>query len=216
MTITEGWYIERDGVARPLNGCTCSLSYDGAFVAWLTDEQADAFPDPELIHDAWTIIANAGGWEGCSASPGWQEAAEKWRARYHALWVNGKEVAWLTDEQTVADELQPEPEQLPDGIRVGYLLDSDAEVPEGWERRYNNGWCAAPNRYEFPVEARRISAPPTPTTERVPWYEAVGRTLLNGEVIDAAMTTGPSKVRVCGFWQKVNPDGTVEVLVEDS
>lgn len=38
-----------------------------------------------MLEVAWGIIANAGGWTDPSvASPGWREAAERWRDQYHA------------------------------------------------------------------------------------------------------------------------------------
>jgi hypothetical protein len=43
----------------------------------------------ELLQEAWGVIANAG-WDEQERSPGWQEAAERWRDRYHAyLAVHG-------------------------------------------------------------------------------------------------------------------------------
>jgi hypothetical protein len=42
------------------------------------DELAD------LTESAWGIIANAG-WDGMAKSPGWQDAAIRWRERYFAL-----------------------------------------------------------------------------------------------------------------------------------
>jgi hypothetical protein len=202
MTITEhGWYIERDADFF-FSDYPHRLYIDGIHFAYLTDEEADAFPDPELIHDAWTIIANAGGWEGCSASPGWQEAAEKWRARYHALWVNGKEVAWLTDEQ--ADSFPTTDEVLPNGIRVGYLIDPWGKVPEGWEAR--------------------ITAP---KTEHVPWHEAFGFGMT--VVADDGSHIRPNTAEICddivflgddnnidgGYVQTQANGGTVEVLKEN-
>ena len=37
----------------------------------------------DLLEAAWGVIANAG-WNDDAKSPGWQEAAEHWRDRYHA------------------------------------------------------------------------------------------------------------------------------------
>lgn len=40
--------------------------------------------DP-LLESAWGVIANAGGWDDAhAATPGWREAAERWRDEYHA------------------------------------------------------------------------------------------------------------------------------------
>jgi hypothetical protein len=36
----------------------------------------------DLLQEAWGVIANAG-WDEQERSPGWQEAAERWRDRYH-------------------------------------------------------------------------------------------------------------------------------------
>jgi hypothetical protein len=41
-------------------------------------------PELELLYQAWAVIANAG-WEGMAKSPGWQEAAVRWRDDFHAL-----------------------------------------------------------------------------------------------------------------------------------
>ena len=38
----------------------------------------------DLLETAWGIIANAG-WDDCAKTPGWQEAAERWRDGYHAF-----------------------------------------------------------------------------------------------------------------------------------
>jgi hypothetical protein len=35
----------------------------------------------DLLEAAWGIIANAG-WDGSAKTPGWQEAAIRWRERY--------------------------------------------------------------------------------------------------------------------------------------
>ena len=35
----------------------------------------------DLLEEAWGIIANAG-WDGMAQSPGWQEAAVRWRDKY--------------------------------------------------------------------------------------------------------------------------------------
>jgi hypothetical protein len=37
-----------------------------------------------LLEMAWGIIANAG-WDGMAKTPGWQEAAVRWRDEYFAL-----------------------------------------------------------------------------------------------------------------------------------
>lgn len=51
--------------------------------------KGEAWPHPtetDLVEAAWGLIANAGGtqgnWETCEAE-GWEEAASRWRDRYH-------------------------------------------------------------------------------------------------------------------------------------
>ena len=44
----------------------------------LQDIKAEGEP---LLEMAWVVIANAG-WDGMSPSPGWQDAAERWRDAY--------------------------------------------------------------------------------------------------------------------------------------
>jgi hypothetical protein len=40
-------------------------------------------PIDDLHEAAWVVIANAGGWmDSDVASPGWKEAAERWRDEY--------------------------------------------------------------------------------------------------------------------------------------
>ena len=57
-------------------------------------ELAEAFADTlvseteplaDELESAWGIIANAGGGDWTKETPEWQEAAAKWRDRYHAL-----------------------------------------------------------------------------------------------------------------------------------
>ena len=40
-----------------------------------------AEPHIDLLESAWGVIANAG-WDDCAKTPGWQEAAERWRDGY--------------------------------------------------------------------------------------------------------------------------------------
>ena len=47
----------------------------------------------DLLYEAWAVIANAG-WDGADKSEGWQEAAVRWRDKWHAY----------LDETTDAEE----------------------------------------------------------------------------------------------------------------
>ena len=37
----------------------------------------------DLLYEAWAVIANAG-WDGADKSEGWQDAAVRWRDKWHA------------------------------------------------------------------------------------------------------------------------------------
>jgi len=39
--------------------------------------------EADLLEMAWGVIANAG-WDGMAKTPGWQEAAIRWRENYFA------------------------------------------------------------------------------------------------------------------------------------
>lgn len=40
--------------------------------------------EAELLYDAWVVIANAGEGDWTKEHPDWQEAAARWRDRWHA------------------------------------------------------------------------------------------------------------------------------------
>jgi transcriptional regulator with XRE-family HTH domain len=46
------------------------------------EEMMDISAD-DLLYEAWAVIANAG-WDGAGKSEGWQEAAVRWRDKWHA------------------------------------------------------------------------------------------------------------------------------------
>jgi hypothetical protein len=46
------------------------------------DEASSPEPHMNLLEMAWGVIANAG-WDDCAKTPGWQEAAVRWRDDYH-------------------------------------------------------------------------------------------------------------------------------------
>jgi len=50
------------------------------------DEPGSAEPHAKLLESAWGVIANAG-WDDCAKTPGWQEAAVRWRDDYFR-WVD--------------------------------------------------------------------------------------------------------------------------------
>lgn len=46
----------------------------------MTEKRIDLL---ELCGDAWAVIANAGGGNWANEKPEWQEAAIRWRERFH-------------------------------------------------------------------------------------------------------------------------------------
>lgn len=73
----------------------------GAYVRAVLWPEPDT-ETPDLLSEAWTIIANANGGQWEQVDPGWRVAAERWQDRYHQL----------LDKQNVSevDETLPEPE----------------------------------------------------------------------------------------------------------
>jgi hypothetical protein len=51
----------------------------------------------ELLHWAWTVIANAHGGDWEAETPEWQDAARTWRDRYHD-WLDGRPLPPLEEE----------------------------------------------------------------------------------------------------------------------
>jgi hypothetical protein len=114
----------------------------------------------DLLEAAWGVLANAG-WDGAARPEGWQEAAERWRDRYH-------EVLSRALHPQSADE--PAREDLPPGryVRVempGYRTDT------GWmteETRAGIGvlvvrnWDGGTEAEVFPGPGCRVVALPTP------------------------------------------------------
>jgi hypothetical protein len=133
----------------------------------------------------------------------------------HRLRIDGMITTHLTTEQADAFPTAPEPEVLPDGIRAGYLLDAHANCPDGWERRFTDGWAASTNISFVPVEARRIPEPDPPITIMlIPWYNAVGWKCTCGEIISRVyddIEGGPIVVCSGGDHPFVDSDGNVVV-----
>jgi hypothetical protein len=124
----------------------------------------------------------------------------------------------------------PEPEFYPgpvvdDAPTWGASFDT---VPhEGYEvSGHLGGWASLddviedwpPSRW---VQVRRTPKPAEPATERVPWWEAVGRmTPDHQEVVQVTdnrghISVGVSLANGSAGYDDADPDGTVEVLVED-
>jgi hypothetical protein len=53
------------------------------------DENTASTWEARLLQQAWGVIANAG-WDGSARTPGWQEAAVRWRDEYHSYLDGGE------------------------------------------------------------------------------------------------------------------------------
>ena len=115
--------------------------------------------------------------------------------------------------------MKPGPEV--DGRPTWYGTARDAEVAGMTEARgWTNGeWIPVGNWDAAAIVQARYPLPPKPKTERVHWWEAVGRTDPNGrEIIRVAKVDGwkPLVHFVDSAHMAVeSPDGTVEVLAKD-
>lgn len=104
---------------QPLNGCRDLLDYKAAMFA--KTHSAD-----DLLDLAWGIIANAGFREGEDKTPGWYEAARRWRDNYHEyIGVGDSKDLVPNSVQTVASTLLPgetRPWREAHPRRIGYSL----------------------------------------------------------------------------------------------
>ena len=183
-----------------------------------------------LLDLAWGVIANADGW-GDDTS--WRQAAERWRDGYHRF------LDALREEPTAPPAPTPPPAPPWPGAVLSGLTDEDG-VPTwlaqaGQVRGEQVRACTSvpwlPNTSygeDEWVEVRAPRAVPEPETERVPWWESVGRVvrdatgreaqILRADVGDGA---GPSVyayhdqepgAALRRLYAPVNGFGTVEVL----
>ncbi len=130
------------------------------------------------------------------------------------------------------------PPERPDGLPAdavpspwtpGAWIVLARDVPEGWEVRgaTEEEWASLCTCWDDDdiLEAR---PPAKPATVRVPWWEAVGRTLPHGEMLGRIVQAHPSEGGPGGMYVEFDlpergttgnphryPDGTVEVLAED-
>ena len=124
-----------------------------------------------------------------------------------------------------APPVPPWPGAVPSG-----LVDEDGEPTwlaqagqvRGEQVRGVRGGPWRPNTLHYALEWVEVRAPravPEPETERVSWWEAVGRAVQPGmEVVESGADRQGPWVRVCmggtKLYSLVDPDGTVEVLRE--
>lgn len=113
------------------------------------------------------------------------------------------------------------PGPVVDGRQTWYGTARDAEVAGMTEGRCwtSDAWTHVGARNAAAIVQARYPLPPKPKTERVHWWEAVGRTdPHDGEIIRVAKVDGwkPLVHFVDSAHMVVeSPDGTVEVLAED-
>ena len=80
----EGWGTDRDLASLPGGPPDAAMLDRIAEMAGITEDAPPSEPTMDLLETAWGIIANAG-WDGMAQTPGWQEAAVRWRDRYHEV-----------------------------------------------------------------------------------------------------------------------------------
>ncbi len=184
-----------------------------------------------LLDLAWGVIANADGW-GDDTS--WRQAAERWRDGYHRF------LDALREEPTAPPAPTPPPAPPWPGAVLSGLVDEDGvptwlaqagqvrgEQVRGWR---DMAWYRPDGHSSDTwVEVRAPRAMPEPETERVPWWDAVGRTVFDQdgepvtiEHVECGDGAGPNvtaynaaKRRDHGLFRVPCPvwgDGTVEVL----
>ena len=56
----------------------------------------------DLLYEAWAVIANAG-WDGADKSEGWQEAAVRWRDKWHAYLEDSRPDLDLTRSEAIEE-----------------------------------------------------------------------------------------------------------------
>ena len=125
----------------------------------------------------------------------------------------------LPIEAPIDPTMSPGPEV--DGRPTWYGTARDAKVAgmteaRGWTR---DGWSYVGCWTSDEIVQARYPLPPKPKTERVHWWEAVGRTdPHDGEIIRVGKVAGwKPLVHFAGGGCKdvTSPDGTVEVLAKD-
>lgn len=108
-------------------------------------------------------------------------------------------------------------DDLPEGVRPGYVLDADTPMPEGWRSFF----ITSPP-FDVPTAVERI---PAPATVKVHWRQAIGRTLPDGrEITGAWMSDDGPRVGITPLGvsfstahdtPRPDADGYVDVLAQD-
>lgn len=70
----------------------------------------------DLLETAWGVIANAGGGDWTKESRDWQEAAAKWRDRWHDLLRQTRAPPETPHRATIGDCISVSPEDPPSGL----------------------------------------------------------------------------------------------------
>lgn len=127
---------------------------------------------------------------------------------------NGGGIVWnearVAASAYVGPEAKAEPSvDVPDGFEVVVL-------PSETVDEYAAGEFDGVSTRHVVEACRAARARRRPATERVPWWEAVGRTdSYNGLITSVTFVAGSKPQVYAGDWvTSPSPDGTVEVLVE--
>lgn len=121
---------------------------------------------------------------------------------------------------TAANPLQPLPEhtfRLPDGTLACFRRDAAKLWEVGATLVYTDGDKSRPspsNDDLCPTEVLRVEFPAPPKTERVPWWEAVGRKhQVWGPILSVSADGDGAQIETATHFLPADADGTVEVLL---
>ena len=211
-TMSQDEAIEHVRTPAPVTGTPCAACCGDGFVETsagtvacdCVEPPAPSWPDGVLRDAANRLrwIANSGYIE----DPGIKRIIRSWADELDATLVPpwpGAVLSGLTDEDGVPTWLAQAGQVRGGMVRCSRNL--------SWVK--NNGGHG-PGVW---VEVRAPRAVPEPETERVPWWEAVGRVVPDvGTIREVGMSGDQAWVR-CGDYDPdgVAPDGTVEVLRRD-
>jgi hypothetical protein len=88
LTAAEGYWVIRYGTSSGGAGLFWAVPGDLFESAYASADGGHPYQElagqAGLLELAWGVIANAG-WDGMAQSPGWQEAAVRWRDEYHRV-----------------------------------------------------------------------------------------------------------------------------------
>jgi len=150
---------------------------------------------------------------------------EMWERHYNGKWINdgmnhAARVAWFYEVRpTAANLLQPLPAhtfRLPDGELACYRRDAAKLREAGATLRTMTGITpAADYDRHHPKHVLLVEFPAPPKTERVPWWEAVGRKhQVWGPILSVSADGDGAQIETATHSLPADADGMVTVLAD--